>query len=275
MPFINKKIGFIGAGAMAEALIRSMLQGGLITPPSGVWASDIDVDRGRYLSDKYGIIFVENNKDLIEIVDAVIYAVKPFMMEQVVSEVSPHVREGQLHISIAAGIPLRTLEQNLPSGTPVIRVMPNTPCLIGEGASAYALGAAAGEEDEELVKEILKCAGTAVKVAENLMNAVTGLSGSGPAYVFLILEALIDGAVKAGLPRDVASVLASQTLAGSARLVQESGEHPARLKDMVTTPGGTTIAGLHVLEQGKLRAVLIDAVMAAARRAEELGSGKK
>ncbi len=272
MPCTDKTIGFLGAGAMAEALIKSLLQRGFARA-SGILASDINRERGRYLSDKYGIDFVDNNKYLAEKADVVIYAVKPSVIGNILSEVSPYVTADQLHISVAAGITLDFIEQRLPEGARVVRVMPNTPSLVGTGAAAYSPGKSAGPEDEKLVKEILDCAGVSVKVPEHLINAVTGLSGSGPAYMFLILEALIDGGVKAGLPRDIAHILATNTMLGAARLILETGEHPARLRDMVTTPGGTTIAGLHVLEQGKLRATLMDAVLAAARRADELGRG--
>ncbi len=273
MPFTDKAFGFIGAGAMAEALIKSILQRGF-AHESGIWASDVNRDRGRYLKNKYGINFLEDNKDLVKKTDVVIYAVKPFMMGDVLSEISPYVAANQLHVSVAAGITLDFIEQRLPEGARVVRVMPNTPSLVGAGAAAYSPGKSAGPEEERLVKEFLDCAGVSVKVPEYLMNAVTGLSGSGPAYIFLILEALVDGGVKAGLPRDTAHVLATHTVFGAAKLVLETGEHPARLRDMVTTPGGTTIAGLHVLEQGKLRATLMDAVVAATRRADELGAGK-
>lgn len=273
MPFTSKKIGFIGAGAMAEAMIKSILGSGLIQG-TAIWASDVNPDRGRYLTEQYGINFIENNKEIVKKADIVIYAVKPFMLGEVLAEVSTYTSRQQLHISIAAGIKLDFIEQKLPEGIPVVRVMPNTACLIGAGASGYALGKSVGPEAEKIVKAILDCTGVAVKVPEHLLNAVTGLSGSGPAYVFMILEALTDGAVKAGLPRDTAGVLAAQTLIGSARMVLETGKHPAVLKDMVTTPGGTTIAGLHVLEKGKLRGALMDAVLAATQRADELGTGK-
>ncbi len=273
MPLSKKTIGFIGAGAMTEALIRCILQKGFISAAK-IWASDVLPERGRYLADKYGINFIEDNKDLVKKCSIIIYAVKPIMMSSVLTEVSPCVIPQQLHISIAAGISLTFIAQYLPADIPVVRVMPNTPSLVGAGASAYTLGKAAGPKEEKLVKEILDCAGVSVKVPEHLMNAVTGLSGSGPAYIFLILESLIDGGVKAGLPRNIAAVLVTQTILGAAKLAQESGEHPARLKDMVTTPGGTTIAGLHVLEEGKVRAALINAVVAAARRADELATGK-
>lgn len=274
MPLINKAVGFIGAGNMAEALIKSMIQGKLIKP-SNIVASDVNTERGQELKERYKIKFLEDNKELVNKVDFVVYAVKPFMMEQILSEVFDFVKSGQVHISVAAGISLGFIEMNLPGGTPVVRVMPNTPCLVGAGASAYSIGKAIVPDQEEIVKKMLDCTGVSVKVEEHLINAVTGLSGSGPAYVFLIIEALADAGVKAGLQRDVAVTLAAQTLFGSAKMVLDSNEHPASLKDKVTTPGGTTIAGLHVLEKGALRGVLMDAVLAAAERAGELGSGKK
>jgi len=267
---VKKNIGFIGAGAMAEALIKSLL-GRQFANASNIWASDVNCERGRYLTDTYGINYVLDNRDLVAKTDVVIHAVKPFVMGRVLSGIASGVPVGQLHVSVAAGISLEFLEGLLPDGTPVVRVMPNTPCLIGEGASAYTPGSSVNTEQEELIKSILECTGLAVRVPENLMNAVTGLSGSGPAYVFLVIEALVDGAVRAGLPRDVAASLAVQTLIGAAGMVRDTGKHPAVLKDMVTTPGGTTIAGLHVLEKAGVRAALMDAVMAAAERAGELG----
>jgi pyrroline-5-carboxylate reductase len=273
MPLTSKKIGFIGAGAMAEAMIKSILRSRLIQG-AAIWASDVNPDRGRYLTEQYGINFLEDNREIVKKTDIVIYAVKPFMLGEVLAEISTYANQQQLHISIAAGIKLDFIEHNLPEGIPVVRVMPNTASLIGEGASGYTMGKLAGVETEKVVRTILDCTGVAVKVPEHLMNVVTGLSGSGPAYVFMILEALADGAVKAGLPRDTAGILAAQTLIGAARMVQETGKHPAALKDMVTTPGGTTMAGLHVLEKGKLRAVLMDAVLAATQRADELGTIK-
>jgi pyrroline-5-carboxylate reductase len=273
MPLSSKTIGFIGAGAMAEALIKSLLCSGLVKP-GNILASDVNIDRGLFLQEKYGISFLSDNKELIKKVNIAVLSVKPMVMNNVLTEVSPHANNQQLFISIAAGVSIDTIVRNLPEGCPVIRVMPNTPCLIGEGASAYATGKFAGPREEEYIKEILETTGISVKVPEHLLNAVTGLSGSGPAYVFMFLEALIDGGVKSGLPRDIAAKLATQTLIGAAKMVQETGEHPAKLKDMVTTPGGTTIAGLHALEEGRLRSTVMDAVNAAVTRANELGLPK-
>jgi pyrroline-5-carboxylate reductase len=273
MPLTSKKIGFIGAGAMAEAMLKSILRSDLI-PGAAIYTSDVNGDRGRYLTEQYGINFLSKNQDLVKKSDIVVYAVKPYMMGEVLGEISNYACQQQVHISIAAGIKLDFIEQNLPEGIPVVRVMPNTASLIGAGASAYALGRFAGTETEKTVRTILDSTGVSVKVPEHLINAVTGLSGSGPAYVFVILEALIDGAVKAGLLRETAGILAAQTLVGAAKMFQESGKHPAVLRDMVTTPGGTTMAALHVLERGKLRATIMDAVLAAAQRADELGAVK-
>ncbi len=270
MMSFKKNIGFIGAGAMAEAIIKGLL-GRKFLSASNIWASDVNGERGRYLKDTYGINYVGDNRELVANSDVIIYAVKPFVLGSVLTETASVVPLGQIHVSVAAGVTLDFLEAALPPGTPVVRVMPNTPSLIGEGASAYTPGGSVNREQEELVRHILECTGLTVRVPENLMNAVTGLSGSGPAYVFLVIEGLIDGAVRAGLPRDVAASLAVQTLIGAAKLVRETGEHPARLKDMVTTPGGTTVTGLHVLEKAGVRGALMDAVMAAAERAGELG----
>lgn len=273
MPGNIRSIGFVGAGTMAEALISSIIKSGIIDA-AAIWASDINTDRGSYLTERYGINFLRDNKELVKKSEVVIYAVKPHMLSAVLEEVAPYVSEKNVHISIAAGISTETIEKQLPSGSAVIRVMPNTPCLVSAGASAYVMGGNATPEHEQVVKQILDCTGESVKIEEKLINAVTGVSGSGPAYVFLIIEALTDAGVKAGLPRNVASILAVQTVLGSAMMVKETGEHPAKLKDMVTTPGGTTIAALHVLENGRIRGTLIDAVLAAVSRAEELGSGK-
>lgn len=274
MSFANRTVGFIGAGAMAEALIKSLVEK-KYTEPGKIWASDISESRLKYLNEQYGINCRADNQEVVKNSDVIIYAVKPFLLGDVLPEIARAVKgSSQLHVSVAAGISLSFIEQLLPAGSPVIRVMPNTPSLIGAGASAFSLGAHASSGHEKLVREILDCTGVSVKVPEHLLNAVTGLSGSGPAYVFMFIEALIDGGVKNGLPRDVASLLATQTVLGAARLVQETGEHPARLKDMVTTPGGTTIAALHILEEGGLRATVINAVEASAKRAEEMGAGK-
>jgi pyrroline-5-carboxylate reductase len=213
----------------------------------------------------------DSNADVISAADLVILAVKPQQMPAVLAEISPHARPEHLIISIAAGIPLAVLSQSLGENHRLVRVMPNTPCLVAAGASAFALGGAATADDAELVTRLLSTVGIAMEVPESLLDAVTGLSGSGPAYVYQIIEALSDGGVQMGLPRDVATRLAAQTVFGAARMVIETGEHPGALKDAVTSPGGTTIAGLHALESGGLRASLMNAVRAATLRSRELG----
>jgi len=205
--------------------------------------------------------------------DLVLLAVKPQMMGQVLQGLAQAV-EKQLVISIAAGIPTYYIETRFPRPVRVVRVMPNTPALVLEGASALCAGAHATADDLALARTIFEAVGRAVVLDETAMDAVTGLSGSGPAYIFVVIEALADAGVRVGLSRDVAQLLAAQTVLGSARMVLETGKHPAVLKDMVASPGGTTIAGLHALEAGALRATLLDAVEAAAERSRELGRKK-
>jgi pyrroline-5-carboxylate reductase len=203
--------------------------------------------------------------------DVLVLAVKPQVMAAVLADVKPAVTAKQLVISIAAGWALDALAAGLPAGTRLVRVMPNTPCLVGASAAAFTPGPAVTAEDRLTVQRLLTAVGTAVELPEHLLDAVTGLSGSGPAYVFVLIEALADGGVKAGLPRTVAQALAAQTVFGAAKMVLETGRHPAELKDAVASPAGTTVAGLAVLERAGFRAAAIDAVVAAAERAKELG----
>jgi pyrroline-5-carboxylate reductase len=204
----------------------------------------------------------------------IVLAVKPAHVATVLREVRAHVGERHLLLSLAAGVPLTRLEEGLDAGVRVVRVMPNTPALVGASASAYATGRSATAEDGQLVRRLLSAVGLALPVPEALLDAVTGLSGSGPAYVFLMIEALSDGGVAAGLPRDIANQLAAQTVFGSARMLLETGLHPGALKDMVTSPGGTTIDGLHELERAGVRGAFINAVRAAAEKARKLGQGQ-
>ena len=204
--------------------------------------------------------------------DVIFIAVKPQYVDTVLREVGPYLSKATVVVSIAAGVPLAALAAAAGPDTRLVRVMPNTPCLVGETAAAMCLGGAADEGDAELVRALFAAVGVVHRVDERLLSAVTGLSGSGPAYGFLAIEALADGGVRAGLPRDIATQLAAQTLLGAARMVLETGKHPGALKDMVTSPAGTTIAGVAALEKGGFRAALMDAVAAATKRADELSA---
>lgn len=261
--------GFIGAGRMATALIRGMIGAG-VAEPGGIVASDPLEPTRRALSEATGVEVLSNNLVVAERSNVLILAVKPQSMAAVLAELQPVVTADHLVISIAAGVSLDTLDSGLGPDCRLIRVMPNTPALLGEGASGYSLGQNASAHDEAIVRSCLDSVGLAYRVPESLLDAVTGLSGSGPAFVYVMIEAMADGGVRMGLPRDVASALAAQTLLGAARMVLETGLHPGLLKDQVASPGGTTIAGLQALERGAVRATLIDAVEAATRRSAEL-----
>ena len=261
------KLGFIGAGAMGGAIIQGLLAGGRVAGKNLVY---YDPDRTRQTQmDQLGVQAAPVPAAVMQ-AQVVLLAVKPQVMDQVLAGIRGAARPGHLIISIAAGLTLKALETALPQSR-VIRVMPNTPTLVGAGMAALAPGSRATPEDLALALEIFEAVGRAVVVEERLMDAVTGLSGSGPAYVAVFLEALTDGGVKMGLPRPLALLLASQTVIGAARLCLEKEIPPGMLKDLVTSPGGTTIAGLHVLEEGGFRGLVMSAVEAAARRARELG----
>lgn len=256
---------------MARALARGFLASGVVQETS-LCASDVmEQARTSFAGETGGQAFTEN-RDVFAHSDVVFLATKPQGIDALLQEIKPFARTSHLVVSIAAGVSLKRLADGLGSEHRLIRVMPNTPCLVGESASGFSLGEKATESDAELVQTLLSAVGIAFRLPESLLDAVTGLGGSGPAYVYQIIEALSDGGVKAGLPRDVATRLAAQTLLGSAKMVLQSGMHPGQLKDMVTSPGGTTIAGLSVLERGALRGVLIDAVVAATERSRELGA---
>jgi pyrroline-5-carboxylate reductase len=265
------RIGFLGAGRMATALARGWLTAGLTTPDR-VLASDPLPEARDAFSGGHGLRTTADNREVVAGSDVLILAVKPQAMRGLLAEARPLVGPRQLVVSIAAGITLRQLADGLGPDRRLIRVMPNTPCLVGASASGYAAGEAATAADLALVDRLLNAVGRAYRLPELLLDAVTGLSGSGPAFVYVIIEALSDGGVRVGLPRDVATALAAQTVLGSAKMVLDTGAHPGALKDMVASPGGTTIAGLHALERGGLRAALMDAVEAATRRARELGA---
>ena len=268
----NQRIGFIGAGQMATALAQGFVKAGL-TAPDALLASDpLAAARERFAAATGARTTTENAQVLAQ-QDVVFLAVKPQQMAGVLTELRGRADARTLIVSIAAGVRLSVLAEGLGGEkVPLVRVMPNTPCLVGQGASAYCLGGHATAEHGQLVKQLLGSVGIAYQVEEKLLDAVTGLSGSGPAFVYVIIEALSDGGVRMGLPRDVATALAAQTVRGAAEMVLKTGEHTGVLKDRVTSPGGTTIAGLQALEAGGLRAALMGAVEAAARRSMELGA---
>jgi len=268
-PIVPKKIALIGAGQMAEALLRGLLASGVASRES-LFATDPSEARRIRMAQAFNIRTGPDNREAASWANVVVLAVKPQMLDAVLLELVPFL-SGRLIISIVAGVPIGRLAARLPTGTRIARIMPNAPAMVGEGMSAVTFGATALPEDRELVTGMFTSVGKVAVVEEHLMDAVTGLSGSGPAYVFIAIEALADAGVKMGLSRSIAEILAAQTMLGAARTVLETGEHPGRLKDRVTSPGGTTIAGLHQLEQGRLRATLMAAVKAATMRAEEMG----
>ena len=253
---------------MAEALMRGLIESGL-SSSDRMMASDVDQQRLDFIHHDIGVDTTTDSGQVAEQSQILILAVKPNIIPLVLPGLQPFVNDDQLIISIAAGVTLRILESGLP-GARIVRVMPNTPCLVGETAAGFALGQNADPADGETVERLLSAVGRSYQLDEKLLDAVTGLSGSGPAYVFMVIEALADGGVQAGLPRPIAQELAAQTVLGSAKMVLETGKHPGELKDMVASPGGTTIAGIHELEKGGLRAALINAVQAATERAREL-----
>jgi pyrroline-5-carboxylate reductase len=266
----DKRIAFIGAGNMGEALIKGLLQAGQVRPEQ-VIATDIRTDRLDVIHKMYRIETLTNNEEAATKAQILLLAVKPQVMDEVLTGLRGAVTEDHLLLSVAAGIRTAFIEARFSHPTRVVRIMPNTPALILAGASAITPGRHATEEDLKTTREVFEAVGRVVQVEEKLMDAVTGLSGSGPAYIFVLIEALADAGVQMGLTREVATLLAAQTAFGAARMVLESGEHPAKLKDMVTSPAGTTVAGLHILEQAGFRGLLMEAVEAATRRSMELG----
>jgi pyrroline-5-carboxylate reductase len=267
-------IGFIGGGNMAEALIRGLIKGNHL-PANHVLASGPRRERLDELHAKYAIETMTDNKALVERCDLVVLSVKPQILDKVLREIGDRLKSGTLVISIAAGVDTATIEEAVADGVRVVRAMPNTPALVGAGATAISAGRHASPEDLATARAMFDAVGITVELDESHLDAVTGLSGSGPAYIFLILEALADAGVKVGLARRNAQRLAAQTVMGSAKMLLDLDEHPGVLKDMVTSPGGTAIAGLHTLEEGGLRTTLINAVETATKRARELGRGVK
>ncbi len=266
----TQTIGMLGAGNMASALIRGLLASGSVKPEQ-IRASDVRRERLDELHKTYGITTTTENRELVGWASLLVLAVKPQVIDRVLEDIGSAITPASLVVSIAAGVPIRSIEARLVSGARVVRAMPNTAAIVLAGATGIAPGAHATQRDLEISKALFDATGRTVVLEETLIDAVTGLSGSGPAYVMVMIEAMADGGVKVGLHRDTALLLAAQTVFGSAKLLLETGEHPGRLKDMVTSPGGTAIAGLHTLEAGGLRRTLIDAVENATKRAIELG----
>lgn len=267
------RIGIIGAGKIGSAIVRGVIGAGLVSKDQ-VMASDVSDVLRQAIAKDLGIKVTPDNGKICDFADVVILAVKPQIVDSVIKEVAKKLGKAKLLVSVAAGVPLSRLEANLVQGARVVRVMPNIPCVVGAGASGYAGGAHATAKDLENVGLILNSFGIALPVEEKYLDAVTGLSGSGPAYVFLFIEALADGGVQAGLSREVALKLALQTVYGSARMALESAKHLGELRDEVTSPGGTTIAGLYALEQKGFRGTVMEAVASATRRSQELGKGQ-
>ena len=268
----GKTIGFVGSGAMGEALMKGIVEANLVAADA-VLAFDVRADRLAELGQRYGIRPAKSNAEVVRGADVVILAVKPQIMVSVLNDIRTALGRRNLVISIAAGVSTARLRETLGAAARLIRVMPNTPALVLEGVTAIAKGQGLEAGDLETAEELFRAVGKVVVLDEELMDAVTGLSGSGPAYVAIVIEALADGGVKMGLDRATAMTLATQTVLGAARLLTQTGLHPGALKDMVSSPGGTTIAGIAALEEGGIRTTLIKAVERATQRSRELGRG--
>ena len=266
----NQKIAIIGAGNIAEALVSGLLDGQVVQP-SQIFATDVADERLRHFETRYGVRVGSNNVEAVKGATVVILCVKPQVLDEVLAELKFSGRTQPLVISVAAGITIARIQAGLKWKASIIRVMPNTPSIVLEGATAIAGGPGVSDHHLKLGKSIFEAVGKVVVIEESHIDTVTGLSGGGPAYVYVFIEALADGGVKMGLSRSVARVLAAQTVLGAAKMVMDSGEHPGTLKDRVASPGGTTIAGLHSLEEGKLRGTVINAVQSATQRSRELG----
>lgn len=263
------KIGFIGGGNMAEAFIKGLVAGGI--SPGEIMASEPRDDRREWMQQQYGVLTTKDNSELVRQCATVVLAIKPQIVAPVLEAIVAEFDHDKLLISILAGVATSTLEDILGGKARVVRAMPNTPALVGAGAAAICPGQHTSQEDLQRAKRLFETVGTVVQVEETQMDAVTGLSGSGPAFVYTFIEALADGGVQEGLRRDVAQALAVQTVLGAAMLVKESGEHPALLRDKVCSPAGTTIHAIRVLEERGLRSTIMETVAAATKRSRELG----
>ena len=270
----NKKLGFIGGGNMAEAMIKGLLSASFIEAKN-IFVSEPSEAKRDTLHAEYKIKVSADNRELVKKCDILILAVKPQIFQEVLVDICSLVDSDKLVISIAAGVPIAIIDDALRGDKnkkfSIVRTMPNTPALVQEGVTAIASGKHVNKTDVKIAHRIFEAVGRTVDVEEDQLDAVTGLSGSGPAYIFMLIEALSDAGVKMGLSREVSTTLTIQTVLGSAKLARESGKHPGELKDMVTSPGGTTISGLHALEEGSLRTTLMNAVEDATRRSRELG----
>ncbi|MDG1855413.1 MAG: pyrroline-5-carboxylate reductase [Verrucomicrobiota bacterium] len=264
------KIGFLGAGKMATALASGFVAMGKVVPQNLI-GSDPYPEALQVFKENTGGQITDKNTDVARDADLIFLAVKPDKVADALDSIQRYWRESHCLISIVAGAKLDQLAEHLPAGARILRVMPNTPALVGSSASAFALGEFATRVDAEITTALLNSVGITEEVTEHLLDAVTGLSGSGPAFVYQFIEALSDGGVASGLPRELATKLAAQTVAGAAKMVLETGIHPGQLKDAVTSPGGTTIEGVHELEKGGLRATTMNAVRAAAAKSRKLG----
>jgi pyrroline-5-carboxylate reductase len=267
---LTEKIGVIGAGKIGSAIARGVIQAGLAGKES-VMASDVSEALRQAIAQELGVKTTADNRELCDFADIVILAIKPQIVDSVAREIAKKLGKSKLLVSVAAGVPLTRIENHLEPGARVVRVMPNIACVVGAGAAGYALGAHATAADLEKVGALLNSFGVGMAVEEKYLDAVTGLSGSGPAYVFLFIEALADGGVQMGLTREVALKLAIQTVYGAAKMALESKKHLGELKDEVTSPGGTTIAGLYAMEQRGFHGTVMDGVVAATMRSQELG----
>ncbi len=270
MTIKGQKIGFVGAGNMGEAMIKGLLAANLV-PPEAVYATDVRPERLKEIDRQYGVRIAADNPELVRHVDVVIMAVKPQIIEPVLKEIAHALTRQKLLISIAAGVTTAKLRTVLGKDARLIRVMPNAPALVLAGVTAIAKAEGLEPGDLDTAREIFSAVGRVVVLEEGLLDAVTGLSGSGPAYVALVIESLADGGVKMGLDRITAMTLATQTVLGAAKLLLETGLHPGALKDMVSSPGGTSIAGIAALEEGGIRTTFITAVERATQRSRELG----
>jgi pyrroline-5-carboxylate reductase len=265
----GKKVAFLGAGKMGGIILQALLKNGSLLPKS-TSATVAHAERAKALASKLKVKVGTNNVEAVQGADIIVIGVKPQVVEEVVREISGDITAKQLIVSVAASVPTSMIEKHLPANIPVIRAMPNTPCMLGAGMTAICKGEHASAADVALTCHMFDAVGRTIVVDEKHMDAVTALSASGPAYIYIILESLAEAGVKVGLPRDIATLLAAQTTMGAARVVLETGDHPALLKDAVTTPAGCTIDAIMELEEGKLRVTLIKAVVKAAQRAKEL-----